>query len=215
MKKIITILSAAMFSLFTAQAHAEWAFGVTANMATVDTDGTETLRDSGKKTKSSVSKDVTIPELFIEAVSDAGAIGLAFIPTQEIGKKKRTDSAAVSENDAGDYKAEAEVGKHAMIYANINLLDVMGGKLYAMAGLSYAEIITLENLNGGSTYENQDVLGTTYGAGFRGNLTDTYFYKVEGTFTDYDGFSDTNTAGNKIVADSEVTSIKLSVGAQF
>ena len=215
MKKIITILSAAMLSLFTAQAHAEWAIGITANMATVDTDGSETLRDSGKITTASDSQDVVVPELFIEVVGDAGVIGLAYIPTQEIGKKKRTDSATVAENDAGDYKAEAEVGKHTMIYANINLLDVMGGKLYAMAGLSYAEIITLENLNGGSTYENQDVLGTTLGAGFRGNLSDTYFYKLEGTFTDYDGFSDTNTAGNKIVADTEVSSIKLSVGAQF
>jgi len=215
MKKIITILSAAMFSLLTAQAHAEWAMGITANMATIDTDGTETLRDSGKNTKTSVSKDVTVPELFIEVVGDAGAFGLAFIPTQEIGKKKRTDAAAVAENDAGDYKAEAEIGKNTMVYANVNLLDIMGGKLYAMAGLSYVEIITLENLNGGSTYQNQDVLGTTFGAGFRGNLGDTYFYKVEGTYTNYDGYSDQNAAGNKIVADAEVQSIKLSVGAQF
>ena len=48
-----------------------------------------------------------VPELFIEFIGDRAAVGLAYIPVQELGSKSRSDSN--SDGDTGDYKAEAEV----------------------------------------------------------------------------------------------------------
>ena len=63
MKKLAISLATSMF-IFV-QAHAgDLAVGVTANFAFTDTSGTETLRDSGKKTNATHEEDVVIPEIF-------------------------------------------------------------------------------------------------------------------------------------------------------
>ena len=52
----------------------------------------------------------------------------------------------------------------------------------------------------------------------RGDLYGSTFYKLEGTFTKYDTYEDSSenaTTANKITADTEITSVKLSVGYKF
>ena len=166
MKKINTLAIATLFSLFSFASYAEMAIGVTANFAYVDTSGQETLRDSSKISKADVSESLVIPEVFIEQVADWGALGLAYVPAQEIGSKSRSDTKDAnggSSEDTGTYKAEAEVTDHIMVYVNYNLAEVANHSVYAIGGLSMAEISTSESLNSGSSYGNDDVLGYTLG----------------------------------------------------
>lgn len=218
MKKLVITISTAL--LFFANAvNAEMAMGVTANFASVDTSGTEKLRNSGKLTKASHSEDVVVPELFIEFTGDRGAFGLAYIPVQEMGAKSRSDTKDANggaSEDTGTYKAEAEIDSHVMIYADINLTELAGQQVYAKLGVSNATLTTLESLNSGSSYDNQDVMGYTYGLGVRGDvpMADNTFFKLEGTYTEYEDY-EANNANNNITAETEITSVKLSVGYNF
>ena len=85
MKKLIAILSSVFF-IFSTSATADVAFGVTANFAQIDTDGKEVeLTGDAEETTKSVSEDVVIPEIFVEAINDQGwAIGLAYIPARQL-----------------------------------------------------------------------------------------------------------------------------------
>jgi len=212
MRKIYILAIASLFSVMTTSAFSEMGMGITANYASVDTSGTETLRDSANKTSTSVTEDIVIPEIFVEAIGDAGAFGIAYIPAQALGSKSRSDTN--SEGDTGTYKAEAELDQHVMIYADLNLGEVYGSTVYAKGGLSHAKIKTTEALNSGSSYPDKDVLGLTFGLGAKGDFGGSYYYKIEGTYTEYDSY-DANSASNKIEADTEVTSVKASIGYKF
>lgn len=217
MKKLTTIAIATALSLFSFASYAEYAIGISANFATVDTSGSETLRDSSKISKAEVSEDVVIPEIFIESRQDWGSLGLAYVPTQDIGAKSRSDTKDANGGDGedtGTYKADAEVSEHFMAYLNLNIAEGAGHTLYAIGGVSMAEISTNESLNSGSSYEDQDVLGYTLGAGVTADIGSNMFYKIEGTYTEYESYEKSSN-NNKIVADTEVTSGKISVGYKF
>ena len=217
MKKFVSILAASFF-LIVNSVKAEYAIGVTANFASIETDGTETLRNSAKKTNASVTEEVVVPEIFVEYVGERGALGLAYIPVQELGNKSRSDTKDAnggSSEDTGTYTAKAELDAHVLIYADLNFAEVAGQTVYAKGGIAQATISTLENLNSGSTSQDEDVLGFTVGLGLRGSLPNSSFYKLEGTYTDYEAYEDTSSVNNKIDAETEIYSLKASIGYQF
>ena len=84
------------------------------------------------------------------------------------------------------------------------------------------KVNTQESLGTGSAYGNVDLDGTLVGVGIRGDFGDSMFYKLEGTYTDYDSLNLTSTVArtgvttnNKISADLDVTQIKLGIGIRF
>ena len=42
-----------------------------------------------------------------------------------------------------------------------------------------------------------------------------YFYKIEGTYTNYEDYKDQSTANNQIEADTDILSAKFSLGYNF
>ena len=213
MKKLIAIIFGSML-LFSTHAAAELAIGVTANFASIDTDGSETeLTGDTEKTTASVSDDVVIPEVFVEAVNENGlAFGVSYIPARELGNKKRTDSDGddASENDDGDYTAKADLSNVIMVYTDIPI-----GPIYVKLGFQRAEILTKELLDDTVQYEDAHVNGYTAGIGYRGTFGDA-FYKVEVAYTDFDEYKDTSDSGTTtVVAETEVTSARLSLGFAF
>ena len=214
MKKITTILLSFLFISFQA-AKAEVGIGITGALHMIDVSGTETTRTSAQKNTGSHEEDVVVPEIFVEAILDNGAaIGINYIPTREMGNKSRSDTN--SEGDTGTYKAEAELDNIFQLYADIPL---MGPMLYGKIGVQHATIATLESLNSGSTYPNQDVMGYTIGLGTKGDLPygNNLYYKAEATYTDFEDYDqDSNsTPANKVVADLEDVAVKLSIGYKF
>ena len=217
MKKLTTIVLSFLFLTFNA-AKAEFAVGITGALHSFDVSGTETTRTSGEKNTGSHSEDVMVPELFLETASGSGIeVGISYIPTREMGSKSRSDSN--SDGDTGTYKAEAELDNVIQIYADIDLAEVGGYPVYAKIGVQHATITTLESLNSGSSYPDQDVTGFTIGLGTKGDVPtlDNAFYKAEVTYTDFEDYSanSDSTPANKVEADLEDIALKLSIGYKF
>ena len=217
MKKYIAILlSSLLISTISAKA-AEFAIGITGALHSIDTDGQEKLRDSGKITKASKSEDVEVPEVFFEIVGEEGAaLGISYVPVRELGTQSRSDANAAG--DTGAYKAEAELDDVIQIYVDVPFASVASNSIYAKVGVQHATVKTKENLNSGSTYGDDDITGLTLGLGTKADLSfaDGLFYKAEVTMTDFiDGYHATPTAGNEITADLESTAVKLSLGYKF
>ena len=158
-----------------------------------------------------------VPELFIEAIADNGlAFGLSYIPTRELGNKSRSDTN--SDGDTGTYTAKAELENVIQIYTDVPVIDLGGATVYGKLGVQHATVATLESLNSGSTYPDQDVFGLTFGLGAKGDLPfGNLYYKAEATHTNFDDISmDSNsTPANKVEAELEDTAVKFSIGYKF
>ena len=217
MKKIITILLSFLFISFQS-VKAEVGFGITGAYHMLEADGTETTRTSGENNTGSHSEDVLVPELFLEATYDNGAaVGISYIPTRDVGSKSRSDTN--SEGDTGTYKAAAELDNVVQFYVDYPFADAYGATIYGKVGVQHATIKTLESLNSGSTYPDEDVLGFTLGLGAKGDIPygNNLYYKTEVAYTDFEDYSenDEDGTGNKVTADLEDVAIKLSVGYKF
>ena len=216
MKKIAIFLTAFLVIAYS-NVKAEVILGISAAAHSIDASGTETLRTSGKKTNGGADETAVVPEIFIEAEADNGfAMGLAYIPTREMGSKSRTDT---GDESAGTYKAEAELDNVIQAYVDVPFTDLYGGTLYGKLGIQHATVTTLESLNSGSAYPDQDLFGYTVGLGVKGDLPygDGLIYKLDATYTDFEDYSasaaDGN--GNKITADLEDVAVKISIGKKF
>ncbi len=210
MKKTISIITS-LFLLMTYSAKAEFGVGVSGALHMLEADGTETARDSGERNTGSHSEDVQVPELFIESIADNGlAFGVSYVPTRDVGSKSRSDTN--SEGDTGSYKADAELDNVFQIYTDIPMGD---NGVYLKLGIQHVTLVTLESLNSGSTYPDEDLMGYTAGLGYKADLpvSNTY-YKAEVTYTDFDTYEKTSN-GNKVVADLDAVTARLSIGYNF
>ena len=216
MKKYIAILTSLIFvSLNLAKAETEAVIGITGAYHMLDASGTETVRSSGELNSGSHSENILVPEIFIEGGSEL-VLGLAYIPTRDVGNKSRTDS---GDQSAGTYKAEAELENVVQVYADYAFASVPQGDVYFKLGIQHATLATLESLNSGSSYPDADLFGYTLGLGVKGDLPygDGLIFKADLTYTDFEDYSagaaDGN--GNKIEADLEDVAFKLSIGKKF
>ena len=220
MKKLVTILLSFLFMSFQS-VKSEVGIGVSGALHMLDASGTETVRTSGAKNNGSHSEDVVVPELFIEGVYDnGGAIGISYIPTRDVGSKSRTDTANNSGDDAGTYKAAAELDNVVQIYVDIPTpMSIAGNDFYVKAGIQHATLVTLESLNSGSTYPDEDLLGVTLGFGTKGDLPygNNLYYKAEATYTNFESYTadSSSSPSNKVEADLEDIAVKLSIGYKF
>lgn len=219
MKKNIAIFLSFLFISITS-VKAETMVGVTGALHMFDVSGTETTRTSGQVNTGSHSESVVVPEFFIEKEADGVALGLSYIPTKNMGKKSRSDTSTTGDGqDTGTYSAEAELSDVFQVYVDYTVSQYAGADIYLKGGLQFATIETLESLNSGSTYPNEDVYGFTLGIGAKGALPygNNLFYKADITYTEFSDYENSSegTTGNKVVADLDDTAVKFSVGYKF
>jgi opacity protein-like surface antigen len=214
MKKIIAILTP-LFLFATVAAKAEIGIGVTGALHMFDGSGTETTRTSAQKNTGSHTHDVLVPEIFVEAIGDTGfTLGLSFIPTREMGSKSRSDTN--SAGDTGTYTAKAELTNVVQVYTDIPLGSY---PVHLKLGVQHVTLATLESLNSGSTYPDEDLIGFTVGIGTKGDLPygNNLYYKLEATYTEFEDYKadSSSTAPNTLEASFDDTAAKLSVGYKF
>jgi len=219
MKKNIAIFLSFLFISITS-VKAETMVGVTGALHMFDVSGTETTRTSGQVNTGSHSESVVVPEFFIDKEADGVALGLSYIPTKNMGKKSRSDTSTTGDGqDTGTYSAEAELSDVFQVYVDYTVSQYAGADIYLKGGLQFATIETLESLNSGSTYPNEDVYGFTLGIGAKGALPygNNLFYKADITYTEFSDYENSSegTTGNKVVADLDDTAVKFSVGYKF
>ena len=217
MKKISTILLSFLFISFQA-VKAEVGMGVTGAIHLFDASGTETVRESGNKVSGSHSEETLVPEIFIEGFDDSGyAIGLSYIPTRSVGSKTRSDTN--TDGDTGSYKAEAELENVVQIYLDFPISELQGFPIHGKVAVQHVTLKTLESLNSGSTYPDEDLLGLTLGFGTKGDLPygNNLYYKAEASYTKFEEYNadSTSSPSNNVEADLEDIAIKFSIGAKF
>ena len=194
MKKVLIYIVASMF--IAASAYAEKRIGVSVAYTMFDSSGTEETKSSGEKNSTSVEEDVIVPAIFFEIANDRGlALGVT----------------------AGDNDVSAELAGHFTIYG---LLPVGSNGAYLKAGVAHASIDTTETLATGTEYGNADVNGILVGLGFNRESGNGGFFRMEGTYTDYEdvqfkGSLDGDSVRNVIDADVDAIAIRLSVGKAF
>ena len=212
LKKCISIL-ASIFLFLTVSAKAEMGIGITGAYHMMGGDGSETTRQSGEVNNGSLDENVVVPEVFVEAVADSGfAFGISYIPVRELGNKSRTDTSAATGQESGTYTAKAELDNVFQIYSDLPVTDT----LYLKLVIQHVTVSTLESLNSGSEYPNEDLLGYTAGLGTKGDLPygNNLYYKAEVTYTNFETYEKVSN-GNKVVADLDDVAAKLSIGYKF
>jgi len=213
MKKLLSIVSS-LILVSTITAKADIGMGISGAFIDIDGDGTETTRTSNQVNKGSHSEELAVPEVFIELIGDnGGAVGLSYIPTRDLGSKSRSDTN--EDGDTGTYKAQAELDNVLKLYGDMPLGSLAGGTPYLTVGLQHVELVTLESLNSGATYPNKNLFGYSVGLGLKGDLPyGSLYYKGEVTYTDFETY-EADGAGNKVSADLDATTARLSIGYKF
>ena len=234
MKKLTTLLAAMAFISVSAGnvVAGEYAVGVSMSQAMLEIDGTETLKDTNLKTSKKHREDVVIPAIFAEYTFDTWSngitLGMEYVPADaELGANSRADfdvqtgniTVAPLANGTGvTQKVSADFQDLTTLYVEVH--GATGG--FLTAGLVSVDVITNETLGTGSTYGNVQLDGTTFGAGWKGDITPIpgMFYKVSANYTNFDslaitGLADSASQSNIINADLDYVSGKLSLGYKF
>ena len=215
-------LAALITVLFAFNANAiEVRVGVSAAYAQLEASGTETLKDTSGVTSHTEQANAVIPSLFGEFAMDNGfGIGYDLISgSADLAGSVRSRTLDGNDSqDSGTNKANAEVDGVSTLY----LIKMFGNGLYIKAGLSEADVNTLETLSSGSTYGNKSVDGQMYGIGFERANDSGIFIRAGVEYTDFDtlnltsGVADAVTATtNTIKADVDVVMAKFSIGKSF
>ena len=219
MKKILISTILAGFFAFSASAGTN--IGISISAANMDATGSHTTNSSsggsgGDAVNASGNADFEMASFFLEQEIDAGglsfAIGLDMIPmTAEVDKLGGGDG----------FDATVEVGDLMTAYIQ-PMFDAGGMTLYLKAGVSSADVditnISRQATTAGTastdTDQSKTLDGVMYGAGAQTDFGGG-FVRLEGTVTDFDEISHTNSNGKVVKADSELTRITLSVGKSF
>ena len=215
MKKLISLISSVIF-LTVVSAKAEMGIGISGAFHLIDGDGKEVTRSSGQINRGSHDESAVVPELFLESINDDGlAIGLSYIPTRDMGSKSRSDSN--TDGDTGTYTAKAELDDVIKIYSDIPTGVSFYGDMYLHFGIQHVTVSTLESLNSGETYPNKDLFGYTVGLGTKGDIPygQNLYYKTEVSYTNFEEFAVSGTAGNSVTADLQDFAARLSIGYKF
>jgi len=214
MKRFITILLSFLFISFQS-VKAEVGFGISGAYHMLEADGHEITRNSGQRNAGNHSDDILVPEAFLEIINGDLAMGLSYIPTRDMGGKSRSDTNG--EGDTGTYTAAAEFDNVIQFYFDYSFAEALGASIYSKIGVQHATLVTVESLNSGSTYPNEDLYGLTLGLGAKGDLAGNVYYKTEVAYTNFEDYDKQDTAGtgNKVEADLEDIAVRLSLGYKF
>ena len=221
--KILKITLIALFSsalMVLPSTAKEVRIGVAAGWTNVNADGTETMKDSGKKHTTEASDNAIIPSIFAEFAADNGfGIGLEHVPgSADINSETRSRPNDDAETASGDNKASAEIDGLTSIY----LIKTFENGFFLKVGQTSTTVNTNEVLATGSVYKNADIDGSLIGLGFTNTSDNGMFMRVSGEYTDYDSITLTSQTAdavtgttNEIDASVDTLAFKLSVGKAF
>ena len=228
MRRILIGLSGAIAMLLgTVNAFANDGFGIGVRLGHVNLDATGSEVEGGESTSKSINRSFPMGSIFAEFTKGAFTIGIDHVPfkanvsgstltrtdTETSGAHGATIVAtSVTQNQA----AQARILDHNTYYVE------MGSKAYVKAGYTKITVETQESLGTGSTYGDADLNGILVGLGVKGDWGNHGFYKIEGTYTDYDTLNVTSgvaragvSTNNKISADLDTVAANILMGYKF
>ena len=217
-KKFIQILVLACFFILPAKAEI-LSIGLTGTAGMLDADGKETF--NGGDTKKAQDLFIAYASGFVEAHTPVGIrIGLSYVPYGI--DSDTTESIRINDNGTGDgdvsNKVSVSVEDLASLYLSYHL-DAGFGEFFLKAGMMHGELKTEEKLGTGSSYSDEFLEGTFFGAGMDKDLGNGVFVRGEAVVTDFDDIK-TTSKGSKNVNTITVSGLggvnaSLSVGKSF
>ena len=219
MKKILISIILAGFFAFSASAGTN--IGISISAANMDATGSHTTNSSsggsgGDAVNASGNADFEMASFFIEKEVDAGGLNIA------IGLDAVPMTAEVDKLGGGDgFDATVEIGNLMTAYIQ-PMFDAGNVTLFLKAGLSSADVditnVSRQATTAGTAStdgaQSKSLDGTMYGAGAQIS-TGSGFVRLEGTITDFDEISHTNSNSKVVKADAEMTLISISFGRSF
>jgi opacity protein-like surface antigen len=240
MIKVKKIIPAALLltSISSAAFADNWNVGASASYGNIDGTASDTqqqVRVAGTtreaQTRGAKSGDADFPfgSIFVEYAKTIDKdldliIGLDFVPFKsEIDSKSFTDlnlnqgTDGVETNRAGVRKAKLELENYATLYLQPSFKVGGGTAVYGKVGYIHGDVkISGSNTATGSTINSRDTLnGYVVGLGVQHNINKNVFVRLEGSYTDHDNVTATDSLGTKFTADSELIAGKLSIGYSF
>jgi hypothetical protein len=197
--------------------------GVSGTMGVFHATGTDT--ETGPTVVDTSSEDVTgvvgYTSVFIEkTLGDRITLGVDYVPdalesqtaSSTVDDLKGIEAANVTAKQI--QKVQVDFKDLTTVYLAFNVTE----SLYVKAGYVQVDIITNETLATGSTYNNTDMSGETFGIGYNKSFDNGMFARVEGSYTDFGSVSLTasNNTDNKItLGQLEGAAGKISIGKSF
>ena len=229
-KYILAIITT--FCLITSNAFAgSFGMGVAGTMASVSAEGSES-EDTNTGTEQSVRDATAGNEFVLGSVyaeysfgdSEMFTLGVDYIPgSADVNRKtlERTDTTAdgnEAQQQDGKRTANAELSEHITYYAELGKMNGIYGKV----GFAQVDVETKDTETHAGTsglYPDKTLDAWTYALGYKGEFGERGVFKIEGFFTDYDGYSATNNSGKTstktVKADLDVVGASLRVGIKF
>jgi opacity protein-like surface antigen len=233
MKKITKLSGVALLlTSISSLAFADnWNIGASASYGSIDGTASDTqVGPSGTvaQDRGANSGDADFPfaSIFVEysktTSKDLDLIfGLDYVPFKaEIDSKSFADlntTGSVASNTSGTRKATLELKDYATLYLQPTYKIGGGTAVFAKAGYIHGDVkISGSNTATGSTINATDTLnGYVVGLGVQHNINKNVFVRLEGSYTDHDDVTATDSLGTKFTADSELIAGKLSIGYSF
>ena len=201
-KYILAIITT--FCLITSNAFAgSFGMGVAGTMASVSAEGSES-EDTNTGTDNSVRDATAGNEFVLGSVYAEYSFG-------------DSDAKEAQQQD-GKRTANAELSEHITYYAELGKMNGIYGKV----GFAQVDVETKDTETHAGTsglYPDKTLDAWTYALGYKGEFGERGIFKIEGFFTDYDGYSATNNSGKTstktVKADLDVVGASLRVGIKF
>ena len=229
MKKMNTILAAvgALLMLSVTSANSvEFKAGVSANGMAAYANAKEKLKGSGYRTTSEEAVLATsFASVFAEISSDEMmglGFGVSYAPDVVEMDKETRHVDPVNSDSGNDAAGAQQVGGEVKDLISVYFTLPVGDGAYVKAGYNQAMLNTLETLSTGSKYENVELYGYSVGGGYEGELSDTVFWRAEGSYQMWDDIAangsesdgDDSTT-NRITAELGSVTGSLSIGMKF
>ena len=236
MIKIKKIIPTALLltSISSAALADNWNVGASASYGNIDGTANDTQLDNRTSTTVAQTRgakdgdaDFPFASIFVEYAKtmdkDLDIIfGLDYVPFKaEIDSKSFADSdrrdGGVDLNASGTRKAKLELENYATLYLQPTYKIGGGTAVFGKVGYIHGDVkISGSNTATESTINATDTLnGYVVGLGVQHNINKNVFVRLEGSYTDHDNVTATDSKGTKFTADSELIAGKLSIGYSF
>ena len=234
MIKIKKIIPTALLltSISSAALADNWNVGASASYGNIDGTANDTQLDNRTSTTVAQTRgakdgdaDFPFASIFVEYAKtmdkDLDIIfGLDYVPFKaEIDSKSFADTSieAVTAPTSGTRQAKLELENYATLYIQPTYKIGGGTAVFGKVGYIHGDVkISGSNTATGSTINATDTLnGYVVGLGVQHNINKNVFVRLEGSYTDHDSVTATDSKSTKFTADSEIIAGKLSIGYSF
>mgnify|MGYP001199079728 CR=1 FL=1 len=212
MKKFITVIFFAMFTVSQASAEVGINVGISGNAGLFAASAKEVADETHK---GSEHGEAAWPSIFIEkTLGDRFAIGVDYVPaaletdTVETAKQDKDGSATATDRTN---TIQVDFEDLTTIYASLNVTD----STYVKVGYVQVDVVTNESLETGSSYGNVDLDGTSIGFGVNNDFGDGMFVRMEANYMTFDSVSATSEDNTITLNNLDGVTGSIKIGKSF